>query len=259
MDKVVLDLETKKSFDEVGGQQNAHLLEVSVVGAYSYGLNKYRAFRQSEFSELEEWLKKASLIIGFNSKKFDFTVLQPYFRWKLDKLPHLDILEEVQFALGHRLKLDSIATVTLGEGKSGSGLDAIWYYKNQDWDKLIRYCLDDVRVTKELYDYGERHGRLWFENNGQRQPIPIRWGSKEKIIDSLQVAMKYGRQVKIEYLKFGNEMRALRDIDVKEVHQEKNQILAFCHQSKQDKHFDINRIFAVEVLGQAQSFQASLF
>jgi DEAD/DEAH box helicase domain-containing protein len=83
-DKIVLDLETKKSFDEVGGQQNAHLLEISVVGVYSYGRDRYRAFRESEFGELEEWLKKADLVIGFNSKSFDFTVLQPYFRWKAE-------------------------------------------------------------------------------------------------------------------------------------------------------------------------------
>ena len=31
-DIIVLDLETKKTFDEVGGQENRHLLGVTVVG-----------------------------------------------------------------------------------------------------------------------------------------------------------------------------------------------------------------------------------
>lgn len=255
--KLVLDLETKKSFDEVGGQQNAHLLAVSVVGVYSYEQDKYRAFRESEFAELEQWLKKASLIIGFNSKKFDFTVLQPYFKWKLNKLPHLDILEEIVHALGHRLKLESVAMTTLGEGKSGTGLDALWYYKNQEWDKLIKYCLDDVRVTKEVYDYGNRHGHIWFENNNQRQSIPVRWVGQEKIVDVLNDAMKFGHKVRVDYLKSGNEPRQQIEIDVKDV--SNNKIKAFCHQTKQNRDFDIARIFQVEVLGQSKSWQDSLF
>ncbi len=35
-DTIVLDLETKKAFDDVGGQHNKHLLGVSFVGVYSY-------------------------------------------------------------------------------------------------------------------------------------------------------------------------------------------------------------------------------
>src|SRR3989338_10740091 len=127
-DKLVLDLETKKSFEEVGGHHNSANLGVSLVGVYSYDQNKFRAFREEEFKELGEWLKSASLIIGFNSKSFDFTALQPYFRFKLAKLPHLDILEEIKHALGFRLKLDSVAQSTLEIGRSGSGLDALRYF-----------------------------------------------------------------------------------------------------------------------------------
>ena len=182
-DKLVLDLETKQSFDDVGGYSHTDKLEVSTCGVYSYDRDEYRAFREEEFKELGEWLKASSLIIGFNSKSFDFTVLQKYFKFKLSKLPHLDILEEVTLALGHRLKLESLAQSTLGEGKSGSGLDAIVYYKNNDWEKLEKYCLDDVRVTKDVYEYGRRHGHLWYQKIGKKEPIPIRWGNGSKIKD----------------------------------------------------------------------------
>jgi len=256
-DKIVLDLETKKSFDEVGGQQNAHLLEISVVGVYSYERDRYRAFRESEFAELEEWLKKADLIIGFNSKSFDFTVLQPYFRWKLDKLPHLDILEEIVHALGHRLKLESVAMSTLGEGKSGSGLDALWYYKNQDWDKLIKYCLDDVRVTREVYEYGQRHGNLWFDNRGQKQSIPIRWQQDRLIADVLLEAMKFGHKLEIDYLGRGSEKRQQFEVDIQDIKGNKLSVLR--HDTHELKEFDMARVFKVEVLGQAKSFQDRLF
>jgi RNase_H superfamily len=255
-DKLVLDLETKKSFDDVGGFKNVHLLEISVVGVYSYERDEYRTFRESEFAELEEWLKKASLVIGFNSKSFDFAVLQPYFRWKLDKIPHLDIMEEVVYALGHRLKLDSIATTTLGEGKSGDGLDAIWYYRNQEWDKLIKYCLVDVKVTKEIYEYGLRHGNMWFTNRGQLTPIPVRWSQDKTMLDNLNDALKFGHKITIDYLGRGEEQREMKDIDVKEI--VGNKLKAFCHKSGLNKEFSINRIYDINIMGVADSFQEKL-
>lgn len=255
-DKLVLDLETKKTFDEVGGQQNAHLLEISVVGVYSYDRDKYRAFKESEFAELEEWLKKAGLIIGFNSKSFDFAVLQPYFRWKLDRLPHLDILEEIVYARGHRLKLDSVANTTLGEGKSGSGLDAIWYYRNQEWDKLIKYCLDDVRITKDVYEYGLRHGHIWFTDRGQKISIPVRWAKDKKIKDILEEALKFGHKLTIDYLGKGDEKRVIKEVDVVEMIGDK--LKALDHQSGLNKEFSIDRIFSVETVGTADSWQEKL-
>ena len=72
--KIVLDLETQKSFDEVGGRK-MHLLRVSVVGIYSYLNDKYAAFEEKQVPELEKILKSADLIIGSsvnNTASFDF-------------------------------------------------------------------------------------------------------------------------------------------------------------------------------------------
>ena len=88
-DKIVLDLETKKSFDDVGGQHNKHLLGVSFVGVYSYNLDKYLGFKEKDFDRLLKLLKNAETIVGFNSKAFDFPVLQPYYdNFDLMKLNH---------------------------------------------------------------------------------------------------------------------------------------------------------------------------
>ena len=256
-DKIVLDLETKKSFEEVGGDINKDQLGVSLCGVYSYDRDQFRAFKEEEFKELGEWLKNASLIIGFNSKSFDFTVLQPYFKFKLAKLPHLDILEEIYHALGHRLKLDSVAHSTLGEGKSGSGLDAIWYYKNNDWDKLAKYCLDDVRITRDVYEYGKKHGHLWYEAQGRRQTIPIRWGNGKNISDLIVEAYRNGEQVEIEYLKTETEERSRRNIDIKQING--NQLQAFCHLKKGIRIFNIDRIISVASVGRQENWQTKLF
>lgn len=256
-DKLVLDIETKKSFDEVGGHHNSHLLEASVCVVYSYDRDEFRAFKEEDFKEMGEWLKNASLIIGFNSKHFDFAVLQPYYKFNLSKLPHLDILEEIYLALGHRLKLESVAQSTLGEGKSGSGLDAIWYYKNQDWEKLIKYCTDDVRVTRDVYEYGRRHGNLWYENSGKKTPIKVRWAEPEVLSQKIVNAYKNGDKVEIEHLKTEACERGKKTIDIKAI--KNNQVQAFCHDDQSIKIFNIDRIFDLKILGRSQSWQTKLF
>ena len=71
---------------------------------------------------------------------------------------------EMEKQLGYRPSLDMVAKETLGEQKNGHGLDAIRYYHDGDWEALEKYCLQDVKVTKELYDYGVKNGKLRFKN-----------------------------------------------------------------------------------------------
>ncbi|MBI5379890.1 MAG: hypothetical protein HZA23_07040, partial [Nitrospirae bacterium] len=78
-DVLVLDLETQKSFDEVGGRNNFHLLRVSVLGLYSYERDVFECFTEWEVPGLLPTLTAARLIVGFNIKRFDYTVMAPYF------------------------------------------------------------------------------------------------------------------------------------------------------------------------------------
>lgn len=256
-DKIVLDLETKKTFDEVGGQHNRHLLGVSLVGIYSYNRDAYRAFKEAEFAELLDILKNTELVIGFNSKSFDLTVLQPYFKdYDLMSIPHLDILEEVVYALGHRVKLESVAQATLGHGKSGSGLDAIYYFKSGDWENLVKYCLDDVKVTKEVYDYGLDHGYIWYPNAGNKEKIVARWHSGGLTIESiLRDALQSGQQLEIEYMDDKGETTR-RKIDIQSI--KDNKVKAFCHLRDAVRVFDIDKIKKASVVGKMTSWQGSL-
>ena len=152
LNKIVLDLETQKSFEDVGGFGKNHLLKVSVCGVYSYKDDKYFCFAENEMRELEDMLSQADEIIGFNIINFDFVVLQPYLNFKLSAAPSLDILTEVEKIIGHRVKLDNLAQTTLGVGKSGDGLMALKLWKEGKIKELKKYCLDDERLTKEMYD-----------------------------------------------------------------------------------------------------------
>lgn len=171
--KIVLDLETQKSFEDVGGRGKNHLLKVSVCGIYDYVSDQYLIYEEHELPKLAPLLQSADQIIGFNIKQFDFEVLQPYLNFDLSSIPYFDILEEIDKALGHKIKLESVAQATIGSGKSGNGLEALLYYKNGKMDLLKKYCLDDVRVTKQVYDYALANQKLLYRDYFAIKEIPV--------------------------------------------------------------------------------------
>ncbi|MEK7513164.1 MAG: ribonuclease H-like domain-containing protein [Patescibacteria group bacterium] len=160
--KIVFDIETKNTFEDVGGQEHIEKLEASVVGVYSYATDTYRAFEEREFPELGELFQRASLLIGFYSKKFDIPVMEKYFPFKIATIPHFDILEEIEKRLGRRIGLGHLAEANLGMGKTAHGLEAIEFWKHGELQKLKEYCLQDVRITKELYERIKSPGFLWI-------------------------------------------------------------------------------------------------
>lgn len=183
MNIIVLDLETKFTFDEVGGREKFEALGVTVAGVYDYVTGKYEAIEEKEINRLEERLSQKPLVVGFNHRRFDMPVLKPYLHFDPQTLPMLDIMEEIQNVVGHRIGLDSVAQATLGAGKSGHGLDAIKYYRNGEIDKLKKYCLDDVRITKELYEYGCKHKELFFTSKygTAKTRVALNWEMPDKV------------------------------------------------------------------------------
>lgn len=192
MKLVVFDVETKKAFDEVGGFY-PEKLGVSVSGVW-YGeegtTGILRGFREEEFGEMFKIFESADRIVGFNSIDFDMAALKPYYLGDLLKLPNLDILQEVEKKVGHRVKLDAIAKETLGVQKGGSGLDAITYYHEGNWEKLVKYCLEDVEITRDLYLHVLKHGELKFKNKwNELVTVALDFKLEEKKESGVQVTL----------------------------------------------------------------------
>ncbi len=175
-DVIVFDLETKQTFDDVGGR-NYGDLGISVLGYYSYKYDEYACLLEPELSEFENILIDASLIVGYNINKFDLPVLQPYLSLNIASVPTLDLLEDINNKLGFRVGLDSVAQATLGVGKTGHGLDAIEYFKRKQWDKLKSYCLNDVKITRMVYDHGVNNGEIFFMSRDgmNKKNIKVAW------------------------------------------------------------------------------------
>lgn len=173
--KVVFDLETQKDFAEVGGRGRNHLLKVSVVAAYAYPDNKFYVYEENAVHKLGELLQEADLVIGYNILNFDYEVLRPYLRYDPHSLPTLDLLAEVEKVLGHRIGLGALAAATLGTNKTASGLEAIRFWREGLLDKLKDYCIADVRITRDLYEYAQQHGKLYYKDFFDKKEILVRF------------------------------------------------------------------------------------
>ncbi|MBU6310510.1 ribonuclease H-like domain-containing protein [Patescibacteria group bacterium] len=169
MRKITLDIETTSAASHF----DMSAMELSVVGTHDSLTDVYRAYTVPELPELWPILESADLLIGFNSDHFDIPILDRYYAGDLTRIRSLDLLVEVKKSLGRRIKLDSIAKATLGTRKSGHGLDAVTWWAEGKVEKVKKYCLDDVRITKQIYDYAREHKKLRFDDFGKKRDIPI--------------------------------------------------------------------------------------
>ena len=173
---VVFDLETQRSFAEVGGRSQFHRLGVSVGVAYRYDIDEYLVVTEDTISDLVRLLLESSLVVGYNIRGFDFEVLRAYTEEDLHRLPTLDLMFDLEERLGFRPKLDSVVSATLGEGKIADGMQALEWWRIGEIDKIIEYCREDVRVTRDLYDFGKRN--RWVQVSrfgGKPRKVEVDW------------------------------------------------------------------------------------
>ena len=172
-----LDLETQKTAQDVGGWQNTHLMRVSVVVVFDSIDKTFLIFKEDRIDTLFDLLERADLIIGFNIKKFDYTVLNAYTNGSLKTLPTFDILEDIHKRLGFRLSLDHLASETLGQRKTAHGLQAVEWFRNGEMEKLVDYCQSDVAITRDLFQFGLENGHLIYreKKSGTRLRLLLDW------------------------------------------------------------------------------------
>ena len=184
--EVVYDIETKNFFNDTD-LRNPEDLGISVVSAYRREMDddlrevsgEMKSFWTPEaltvvgadefiFDHMWEWFEEADRIIGYNSFGFDNPAMNGiYEKGDFTKLKHFDVLDEIRKSFGHRVKLDSVAKETLGQGKIAGGADAVVWWAKGDPESLAnlkKYCEMDVEVTKGVYDFGLKNKKLKFKD-----------------------------------------------------------------------------------------------
>lgn len=135
--------------------------------------------------DVQSALDDADIVITFNGEHFDFPLLEGAgFNMSHAKEVSYDIMAEFQKVAGHRISLDALAKNLVGRSKTGSGYLApqLWCAAHElsvfaEYEKcpadparydevvsscragakflyeaVVRYCLDDVTLTREIFD-----------------------------------------------------------------------------------------------------------
>lgn len=194
---VYFDLETERSAEEVGGWKNIEQLGLTVAvtcaapgqddnenqsqnqsgdAANSSTLLQWRVFRREDVAALLQELRAADCIIGFNTRGFDFRVLQPFADFDLKTLPNVDLMLDIKKAVGFRAGLDNCCGATLGQSKSGGGLEMLQLWREGRQQEVIDYCRQDVDLTRQLHEWGARHGHVkCLDRAGRLRTVPVSW------------------------------------------------------------------------------------
>jgi DEAD/DEAH box helicase domain-containing protein len=166
MRKIVFDIETKNIFQDVGSR-NPEDLDISIVGLYDSETNSFQSFTQEEFPKMWPYFQKADLLITFNGFYFDVPLLNKYYKKEglgdLNTIKHVDLFKEVKQVSGRWLKLDKIAEGTFGVRKSGDGFDAVVWWRQGKIDEIRKYCLDDVKITRDVFDFAMKNKKIIYK------------------------------------------------------------------------------------------------
>jgi DEAD/DEAH box helicase domain-containing protein len=179
--KITFDIETSNTFQQAGSADPA-ALNLSVICVHDSETDEYSTYLQEELSQLWPLIEKADMLIGYNSDHFDIPLLNKYYSGDLTRIKSLDILKEIRNSLGRRIKLDSVAEGTLGRKKIGHGLDAITWWRDGEVEKVKKYCQEDVKITKEIYEYALKNGALKYKDLSENREIKLdtsEWEKKE--------------------------------------------------------------------------------
>jgi DEAD/DEAH box helicase domain-containing protein len=163
MRAITFDIESI-SDSMVRGRVDVTEQELTVVAIHDSETDAYSSYFKDELHKLWPILERADMLIGFNSDTFDIPLLNRYYPGDLSHIRSLDLLSEVQKVLGRRIRLQSLAEATLGKGKKGDGMKAGEWWREGKKNKVAEYCIEDVRLTRELYDYAREHGVLKFKD-----------------------------------------------------------------------------------------------
>lgn len=142
------------------GWEDFQNMGISVIGAYASWLDSYFTLTQYQLKKFNELVMESDEIVGFNSISFDDNLIRAN---GMDVETSYDLLCEVRIAAGMPpffvkgvtrggYSLGALAEANFGTGKTGSGELAPQLWQDGEYQKVIDYCLNDVKLLVSLYE-----------------------------------------------------------------------------------------------------------
>jgi hypothetical protein len=135
----------------------------------------------SMIGQLKSLVEEGYTLVTWNGLSFDFDVLAEESGLSSEcadlALAHVDMMFHAVCQLGHRVSLGKAAE-GLGVGeKTGSGRDAPAMWAEGRHDEVLRYNVQDARLTLAVAEESQRRGQLvWITARGQARGMPLSRG-----------------------------------------------------------------------------------
>jgi DEAD/DEAH box helicase domain-containing protein len=169
---VTFDIETANWLSDTGSGDPADLT-IAIVCIHDSETDTYSSYLETELPQLWPILERTDILVGYNSDHFDIPLLNKYYPGDLGNIKSVDLMKEVYAVLGRRLKLDTLAEATLGEGKSASGSQSLQWWRAGEVEKVRQYCLKDVEITKRLFDTALAKGVLKYKEFEKSRDVKL--------------------------------------------------------------------------------------
>jgi DEAD/DEAH box helicase domain-containing protein len=172
---ILFDIETLRSAADVGGWDKAHRMGVAIGVLCHLEEGRFEIYPETGVRALVDTLRAATLVIGYNIRRFDYHVLSGYTGEDFSRLlPTLDLLEDVHHRLGFRVGMGHLAQETLGCPKSADGLQSLEWVRQGRLDLVEAYCRRDVEILRDLYLHGRREGFLFYRDKKRDLKLKLR-------------------------------------------------------------------------------------
>jgi len=179
--KIVFDIESAKTVEDVGGWINKHKMGIAVLCATDIDTGERFVFSDDyegarPLSELYD-LFNGCILIGYNIRAFDMRLLLEQF---LKEGHDLETFKVGIFDLTvKRLALGNITKAMFEDEKLMKGADAPleWKKGGDHKKKVVEYCMDDVIKTLNVFNHGIASGSIsYFDDDGIRRQHQVDWG-----------------------------------------------------------------------------------
>jgi DEAD/DEAH box helicase domain-containing protein len=155
--EIFFDIETLRLSHEVeGGWANIARFGLAVAVTWD-AQNLFRRWFEPDAAALIAELGQHDRIVSFNGDRFDFEVLGAYQPVRHLRGRSFDLLADLRRRLGHRISLNDLARETLGNQKTGDGVEIVQWWRDGRKEEVCKYCENDVRLLADLMEFGRKN------------------------------------------------------------------------------------------------------
>jgi hypothetical protein len=188
---ITYDLEIKRAIPSRGepfssaieycqGWHDHANMGISCIGAWDSETDSPHVFLDDNLFEFQPLINSADVLVSYNGISFDNNLLRAN-GFNIEDAKCYDLLAEIWKAVGLAptfqypshigYGLGDVCQLNFGRGKTGDGAKAPILFQKGKLGAVIDYCLQDVSLTKQLFDLSQS-GEVLNPKNGS--PLKLR-------------------------------------------------------------------------------------